>query len=95
MNPGVDAGNGLNVAVKLQLAIAASVAPQDPPEMTNSGFEGLGVPSVIEAKPLLVTVYVCGRDCVPCAVEANVSEAGTTVTSGAVVVPLSVLMNVV
>ena len=85
--PGLVVGDGTSFTSITQLAIASKPAPQVVPEMENSGGDTPGTPSVIAVAPELAIVTVCGSDCVPCAVDAKVSEAGTAVTTGAVAVP--------
>ena len=85
----MDAGNGLSFTVMVQLLDAGRLDPQVVAEMKNSGGNAVGTLSVIVETPELVTVTVCGSDCVPCAVEPKVSEVGAAATKGAVAVPIS------
>ena len=75
------------MTVMVQLLVAGRLAPQVVAAMKNSAGDALGTPSVIAAVSALVTVTVCGSDCVPCAVEAKVSDVGDMVTRGAVATP--------
>ena len=77
------------MTVIVQLLAAGRLAPHVVAEMKNSVGDALGTPRAIAAVSALVTVTVCGSDCVPCAVEAKVSEVGDTVTRGAVAAPVS------
>ena len=85
--PGLDVGNGLSLTVIVQLLIAARLVPQVVPAMKNSAGLMPGAPSVIAVLSALLMVTVCGNDCVPCAVDANVNDVGAAVTRGAVAVP--------
>ena len=85
--PGLDVGNGLSLTVIVQLLIAARLVPQVVPAMKNSAGLTPGAPSVIAELPALLMVTVCGNDCVPCAVDANINDVGAAVTRGAVAVP--------
>ena len=82
-------GDGLRFTLIVQLLNAGRLAAQVVAEIKNSGGTAVGTLSVIAAALELVTVTFCGGDCVPCAVEPNVSDVGAAATSGAVAVPIS------
>ena len=92
--PGVDVGNGLSFNANVQLAMDASVAPHVVAEIKNAAGKAVAAPSVMVAVSLLVTVTVCARDRVPCAVEAKGRGVGPTVggVGAARPVPLRVIM---
>ena len=92
--PGVDVGNGLSFNASVQLAMDASVVPHVVAEIKNAADERVAAPSVMVAVSLLVTVTVCARDRVPCAVEAKGRGVGPTVggVGAARPVPLRVIM---
>ena len=85
---------GLNVTLITQFALAAKVAG-----LTGHVLVCAKSPAfapvietpviVIAALPLLVSVTVCAALVVPCACDANVSEVGAKLATGAVV-PLEV-----
>ena len=71
----------------VQLLRVGRLAAQVVAEIKYAGGVTVGPPSVIAAALEFVMVTVCGRDCVPCAVDANVSDVGVAATNGAVAVP--------
>ena len=85
--PVADIGNGLSLTVMVQLLMAARLVPQVVPAMKNSAGLMPGAPSVIAVLSALLMVTVCGNDCVPCAVDANVNDVGATVARGTVAAP--------
>ena len=89
VGPVADIGNGLSLSVIVQLLINARLVPQVVAKIKNSAGDALAAANVIAEASALVMVTVCGSDCVPCAVEAKVSEVGDTVTRGAVATPVS------